>query len=58
MVQLIILNLFRNMRFREMMGVPRFLPGTKLYRLNVGTGGNDVIKQPYTLKKPAMKKKK
>ena len=33
-LQLVILNLFRNMKFREMIGVPKFLPGTKLEREN------------------------
>jgi YidC/Oxa1 family membrane protein insertase len=35
LVQLVILNLFRNMKFREFLGIPEFLPGTKLERLNV-----------------------
>lgn len=34
LLQLIILNLFRNLKFRETMGIPKFLPGTKLEREN------------------------
>lgn len=34
LLQLVILNLFRNLRFREMIGIPKFLPGTKLEREN------------------------
>lgn len=33
MVQLIILNLFRNLKFRKFMGIPEYLPGTKLERI-------------------------
>ena len=31
----IILNLFRNVRFRNMIGIPQYLPGSKLEKLNV-----------------------
>ena len=31
----IILNLFRNVRFRKMVGIPQYLPGSKLEKLNV-----------------------
>lgn len=34
-VQLIILNLFRNLKFRQMLGIPQYLPGTKLERMNM-----------------------
>lgn len=33
-VQLIILNLFRSDRFRRILGIPQYLPGSKLERLN------------------------
>lgn len=33
-LQLIVLNLFRTLWFRQMMGIPRFLPGSKLERMN------------------------
>jgi hypothetical protein len=33
MVHLIILNLFRNPGFRKFIGIPEYLPGTKLERL-------------------------
>jgi len=39
-VQLLVLNLFRFQRFRQFLGIPKFLPGSKLERLNV-----KVIKQ-------------
>ena len=34
-LQLIVLNLFRNFKFRSYMGIPQFLPGTKLERMNL-----------------------
>lgn len=33
-LQLVILNLFRVERFRRFVGIPEFLPGSKLERLN------------------------
>ena len=33
-IQLVILNLFRNLKFRQMLGVSKFLPETKLEREN------------------------
>lgn len=36
-VQLIIMNLFRSSRFRNFVGIPEYLPGTKLERLNSKT---------------------
>lgn len=33
-VQLVILNLFRNLKFRQMVGIPKFLPGSKLEKMN------------------------
>jgi len=33
LVHLIILNLFRNNRFRHFIGIPEYLPGTKLERM-------------------------
>lgn len=35
LIQLILLNLFRNLGFRQMIGIPKFLPGTKLERMNM-----------------------
>mmetsp|Transcript_47787 Transcript_47787/g.35036 ORF Transcript_47787/g.35036 Transcript_47787/m.35036 type:complete len:158 (+) Transcript_47787:274-747(+) len=37
LIQLIILNLFRSLRFREFVGIPEYLPGSKLERMNVKT---------------------
>ena len=34
LAQLIIMNLFRMERFRKFMGIPEFLPGSKLERMN------------------------
>ena len=55
LVQLVILNLFRNIRFREMLGVPQFLPGTKLERLNIKTVAK--VEKPTLYKAPPSKKK-
>lgn len=34
LIQLVVLNLFRNLKFRNMLGIPRFLPGSKLEKMN------------------------
>ncbi len=58
-VQLIILNLFRNDRFRKFIGIPEYLPGTKLERLNSKNVTKMTFEQPKILSsKPAGLKKK
>jgi len=34
LIQFAVLNVFRNLKFREFMGIPQYLPDTKLERLN------------------------
>lgn len=41
--QLLIMNLFRMERFRKFMGIPEFLPGSKLERLNTKVKISDGI---------------
>lgn len=43
LLQLVILNLFRNLKFRQALGIPKFLPGSKLERLNTKVS-KEVIK--------------
>lgn len=43
-IQLIILNLFRNDNFKKMMGIPKYLPGTKLEKMNQVRAKTEVIK--------------
>ena len=58
-MQLIILNLFRNDRFRKFIGIPEYLPGTKLERLNSKNVAKMTFEQPKILSsKPAGLKKK
>ena len=56
LVQLIILNLFRNMRFRKFIGIPEFLPGTKLEAMNIKTA-TTVLKPKYFDAPPSAKEK-
>ena len=37
---MVILNLFRNMKFRKFIGVPEYLPGTKLEQMNTKAAVN------------------
>lgn len=48
-VQLLILNLFRSDRFRSFMGIPEYLPGSKLERLNTKIV-KTTIEQPIVLR--------
>ena len=34
-MQIIVLNLFRNLKFRQMIGIPQYLPGSKLEKINM-----------------------
>ena len=43
LIQLIILNLFRNAKFKEFMGIPQYLPGTKMER-QMGVAKVEVLK--------------
>ena len=55
--QLIILNLFRLQWFREFVGIPEYLPGSKLERLN--TKVQTVVDKPIVFSsKPVSSKKK
>ena len=59
-LQLIILNLFRSDRFRRFLGIPQYLPGSKLERMNTKvTRVNPGVAQAKVLtNKPASTKKK
>ena len=56
LVQLIILNLFRNNKFRRFVGVPEYLPGSKLEMMNTKTAMN-VIKPKIFTAPPSTKEK-
>lgn len=56
LVHLIILNLFRNNRFRHFIGIPEYLPGTKLERMNT-KGSMEVIKPKVYSSPPSTKEK-
>jgi len=48
-VQLAVMTAFRNEKFRLYMGVPEFLPGTKLERINVKNVKTSIENQPKVL---------
>jgi hypothetical protein len=56
MIHLIILNLFRNQKFRGYIGIPEYLPGTKLERMNTKVAMN-VIKPKIYSSPPSTKDK-
>jgi 60Kd inner membrane protein len=56
LIQLIILNLFRNLKFRTMIGIPEYLPGTKLEQMNTKSSMN-VIKPKVFSAPPSAKDK-
>ena len=54
-VQLIIVNMFRSDRIRRAVGIPEYLPGSKLERMN--TTIRRVVEQPVTFSSKPSKKK-
>lgn len=57
LVQLTILNLFRNMKFRKFIGVPEYLPGTKLEALNTKSAMNVIKPKVFSAPPPSAKDK-